>query len=71
MTCQSCGHQIADNAIVCYRCGAPTAVPAADRPPAARARGGGSRLVVMIVVAVVIVGVVAAAAALRFGWHLL
>lgn len=68
MTCQSCGRQIADNAIVCYRCGAPTAVPAADRPPAARARGGASRLVVVIVV---ILGVVAAAAALRFGWHLL
>jgi hypothetical protein len=25
MTCRSCGAQIADKAIVCYRCGTPTA----------------------------------------------
>ena len=29
MTCNSCGATIADKAIVCYRCGAPTAVPGA------------------------------------------
>jgi hypothetical protein len=34
MTCRSCGVEIADKAIVCYRCGTPTAVPAA--PPRAR-----------------------------------
>lgn len=27
MTCGACGATIADKAIVCYRCGAPTAVP--------------------------------------------
>lgn len=37
MTCGSCGATIADKAIVCYRCGAPTAAPGV--PPAARARG--------------------------------
>jgi len=28
MTCGSCGATIADKAIVCYRCGAPTTAPA-------------------------------------------
>jgi hypothetical protein len=36
MQCRHCGTEIADKAIVCYRCGAPTAEPAA--PPPARGR---------------------------------
>ncbi len=32
MTCRSCGTEIAEKAIVCYRCGAPTAEPAVNRP---------------------------------------
>jgi len=39
MVCRSCGHEIAANAIVCYKCGTPTALPApVSRPqqPAAR-----------------------------------
>jgi hypothetical protein len=39
MTCRSCGHQIADNAIVCYKCGTPTEIPA----PAVKPRLGESR----------------------------
>jgi hypothetical protein len=37
VTCRSCGAEIAANAIVCYRCGAPTAEPV-SRPgrPAGR-----------------------------------
>ena len=31
MVCSSCGASIADKAIVCYRCGTPTAIPT---PPA-------------------------------------
>lgn len=35
MTCRSCGATIADKAIVCYRCGTPTALPPAPvRTPA-------------------------------------
>jgi len=34
MTCGSCGATIADKAIVCYRCGAATAIPAAPVRPA-------------------------------------
>lgn len=35
MTCGTCNATIADKAIVCYRCGAPTAIPAP--PPGRRA----------------------------------
>jgi hypothetical protein len=38
MTCGSCGATIAEKAIVCYRCGAPTASPGARTAPSA-ARG--------------------------------
>lgn len=39
MKCSSCGAEIADKAIVCYRCGTPTAIPApAVRPAPPRPR---------------------------------
>lgn len=39
MVCSECKATIADKAIVCYRCGAPTAIPAVARQsPAAPAR---------------------------------
>jgi hypothetical protein len=38
MTCRSCGSTIADKAIVCYRCGTPTADPATAAAPARRPR---------------------------------
>jgi hypothetical protein len=37
MKCRSCGLEIADKAIVCYRCGTPTADL---RPPASQPRRG-------------------------------
>lgn len=33
MLCQSCGKEIADKAIVCYRCGTPTAIPESPKRP--------------------------------------
>lgn len=39
MTCRHCGTEIADKAIVCYRCGAGTADPV-RRPVAVRPRRG-------------------------------
>lgn len=39
MQCRSCGIEIADKAIVCYRCGAGTTDPV-RRPAALRARRG-------------------------------
>jgi hypothetical protein len=53
VTCRSCGHEIADNAIVCYKCGTPTDVPAPPvKPPATarRARWIAAPLVVAIIV---------------------
>jgi len=35
MNCRSCGIEIADNALICYRCGTATAEPRIP-PPAAR-----------------------------------
>ena len=67
MTCQSCGHQIADNAIVCYRCGAPTAIPARSAPPPTAAAGRKT----WVVVALVVVAVAAALAILGHVVHLL
>ncbi len=61
MICQSCGHRIADNAIVCYRCGTPTAAPAGATPPVSAPAGGKIWLVVVLVV------VVAAAALVILG----
>jgi hypothetical protein len=38
MLCRSCGTEIADKAIVCYRCGAATTDPVRRPAPIARAR---------------------------------
>jgi hypothetical protein len=52
VTCRSCGQQIADKAIVCYRCGTPTAGPAASSPPR---RGPAARWRVVPAILVIIV----------------
>lgn len=49
MKCRSCGHEIAENAIVCYRCGAPTTVPAPARQSAVH-RPGPRRWVLVVLV---------------------
>ncbi len=58
MLCRSCGTDIADKAIVCYRCGAPTAGkagrPAASVPASRRAR---AVLAFVIVAALIAAGV--------------
>jgi hypothetical protein len=60
--CQSCGKEIADKAIVCYRCGTPTAIPEPSSP-AARQRpdGGGAgrwHLIVLVLSVLVLGGLV-------------
>jgi hypothetical protein len=54
MLCRSCGTEIADKAIVCYRCGAGTADPV-RRPVAVRPRRGralsAAGLIVLIILA--------------------
>ena len=53
MKCSTCSAEIADKAIVCYRCGTPTAVPQVPVRPAAR-RGRG-RLIVLVGILAVLV----------------
>ncbi len=60
MTCRSCGATIAEKAIVCYRCGAATAEPAATKPPAPAAGAGRLRWLVSASMAVIL-GAVAVA----------
>ena len=51
MTCRSCGAQIAEKAIVCYRCGTATAIPdMAPRPSPPRASRSRMVLPVLILV---------------------
>ena len=58
MTCGSCGATIADKAIVCYRCGAPTAAPAArpKRPAAPRRSRAGALVLLVIGVLLLVAG---------------
>ena len=57
MTCRKCGLEIADKAIVCYRCGTPTDVPAAPARPATRARAPWALPVALLVLALMAVSV--------------
>lgn len=59
MKCRSCGTEIADNALICYRCGTATEEPKIKRP-AARPRGARSWVSVGI-------GLIAAGALALFG----
>jgi hypothetical protein len=60
MTCGTCGATIADKAIVCYRCGAPTAAPVshAARPPAPRRSRAGAQVLLVIGVLLLAVGLI-------------
>jgi hypothetical protein len=40
MICRTCGTEIADKAIVCFRCGTPTAEPQPRTPPPRRSQSG-------------------------------
>lgn len=40
MVCRQCGTEIAEKAIICFKCGAATAAPAARRADAPRPRAG-------------------------------
>ena len=57
MTCRSCSATIDDKAIVCYRCGTPTADPATLKPRAAAGGGGSARLWIVVVLVVVAVAI--------------
>lgn len=55
MTCDACGQEIADNALICYKCGAATT--ARERAPAPLEASGGRRWSALFL-AVVFLGVV-------------
>lgn len=54
MTCRSCSATIDDKAIVCYRCGTPTADPATLKPRPQARRGGGRWVVAMVFVTILV-----------------
>jgi peptidoglycan/LPS O-acetylase OafA/YrhL len=59
VTCRSCGATIAEKAIVCYRCGTPTALPPelAARAKAARPSRRPAWLVAPIILVIIAVAV--------------
>ena len=61
MKCHACGHDIAANAIVCYKCGAPTAIPERPAPKAPQRLSPAS--VLLITTLVMLAGLIA--------WYLL
>jgi hypothetical protein len=45
MLCRKCGTEIADKALICFRCGSATTDPVFAPPPANRRKGGPNLLV--------------------------
>jgi hypothetical protein len=62
MQCRNCGTEIADKAIVCYRCGVGTTEPV-RKPAALQNRGGGLPLVVALLPLLLSLALVAGAGA--------
>ena len=54
MLCRDCGTEIADKALICYRCGTAT-TEARFKPAVVRRRGSTSRLMVIVCLVVVLV----------------
>jgi len=86
MICRHCGTEIADKAIVCFRCGTATSDPKVTPPSAAprRSRVPAGLALVVVVIAALFMSQAAAGEAPRFvswavaglavivlGWHLL
>jgi uncharacterized membrane protein HdeD (DUF308 family) len=70
MVCGTCKATIADKAIVCYRCGTPTAIPAVaarTRPPAAPRPWA---IVVVLVVIAAVCGWLASAEPAGTAWQI-
>ena len=55
MKCTNCGTEIADKAIVCFRCGTPTAIPADLRPAARPVALRRSLLIPLIIVVLALI----------------
>jgi hypothetical protein len=73
MKCRNCGTEIADKALICYRCGTATTAPRIAPPPARRARGPVPLIATVIVIlaaAGFIVPTLSPASTQAFGWGL-
>jgi hypothetical protein len=53
MTCRNCGTEIADKALICYRCGTATTAPRIAPPPARKARGPLPLIAVIVLIVAV------------------
>ncbi len=58
MQCRNCGVEIADKALICYRCG--TATTEAKYQPARLAKPRSSSRIVLVVLVIVVLALVAA-----------
>lgn len=58
MVCRSCGTEIADKALVCYRCGTATTEPT-FKPPASASQPSGRVSLVASIIALVLIGLFA------------
>lgn len=65
MTCRQCGAEIADKALICYRCGTATTEAKYQPPPIRPARSGPGGLRMVWIVLVVLALLMAAAYFLR------
>ena len=59
MQCRNCGTEIADKALICYKCGTATTEAQYQPAPLRRAGASSSRTLLLIVLAIVIAGLVA------------
>jgi len=58
MQCRQCGTEVADKALICYKCGAATTEPAFAPPPETRARSRASFVPTLLAFALLAAGVV-------------
>ena len=59
MQCRQCGAEIADKALICYKCGTATTEAKYQPAPLPRAGASSSRTPLLVVIAIVIAGLVA------------
>jgi uncharacterized membrane protein YvbJ len=59
MQCRQCGTEIADKALICYKCGTATTEAKYQPAPLPRAGGSSSRTLLLVVLAIVIAALVA------------